>query len=570
MRYWDLEPHEIPALFQDLKARGLTTVGAWVPWADLETDQKSRLRRFLVQAIRFQFKVRLSVTPEVAIGYPNGGVPNDLLRKAENIAQDRSGQPIYSFAPPNMHPLVNLVAPQVFQRFGHFLLKLSQEIKEVLAEHFDAEIDLIVGDSFFKHYRTLGLGAEDHGDYASLYFQKELDAIRDWNPAQSERTFRVRAVDFLQSRFERHQSVRVESRNFSVRSGSLDRLLDEIVGSVQSAPEYFSRFYESRHYCNAIWCDDLGSINELGLKFVLSSGMMLYGDFWLPAEDLLRLSPKFLSRLGQIGQSLSMSENYFEQSVLCMVKNPFSVARISQILREKLGPRMAIATSLFDVPDIKLERTKLLFVEEALVIENDQFRALVERAKQYNYTLALFRSSLCKRSQAELSCFETFKIKHGWEYEVALFPDGGQLLVIDGHESTLSNMEELVTRILAVAKAEPVLRTNSKKVLANFICNHMDESIVTGFLFNPSDVVEELQFTIPRSVSIEGIEARAEEENESDRLRAEKRLIVQVPPYAVVPVLLQFESRVDVPVTTDELLEEELLSREPERQAELV
>ena len=555
VRYWDLEPHEIPILFQDLKARGIAVVGAWVPWADLESDQNFRLRRFLTQAIRFQFKVRLSVTPEVAIGFPNGGVPNDLLRKAENIAQDRSGQPIYSFAPPNMYPLVNLVAPQVFQRFGHFLLKLSQEVKEVLTEHFDAEIDLIVGDSFFKHYRTLGLSPEDHGDYASLYFQKELDAIRGWNPAQSERTFRVRAVDFLQSRFERHQSVNIEPRNFCVRSGSLERLLDEIVGSEHSAPDYFSRFYHSRDYCNAIWCDDLSTINELGLKFVVSSGMMLYGDFWLPAEDLLRLSPKFLSRLGQIGDSLSGSENYFDQSVLCMVKNPFSVARVSQILREKLGLRMSVVTSLFDVPDLKLERTKLLFVEEALEIENDQFRALIEQTKQHNYTLALFRSSPCQRSQAELPCFETFKIKHDWEYEVALFPEGGQLLIIDGHESTLSNMEELVTRILAVAKAEPMLKTNSKRVLANFICSHLDKNFVTGFLFNPSDVVEELQYTLPRTASIRGIEIHEEEQNEHDRLRAEKRVIVQVPPYAVVPVLLQ---------------NMEFLNSESQRQAKLV
>lgn len=569
VRYWDLETHEIPALLQDLKAKGLRTVGAWVPWADLESDQKHRLRRFLTQAIRFGFKVRLGVTPEVAIGYPNGGVPHDLLRKPENIAQDRSGQPIYSFAPPNMHPLANLIAPQVFQRFGHFLVKLSQEVKEVLVEHFDAEIDLVVGDSFFKHYRTLGLAPEDHGDFASLYFQRELDAIRDWNPARAERTFRVRAVDFLQSRFSCFENVSVQTRNHCVRSGSLDRLLDELVGSGVAAEDLFDQFYKARHYCDAIWCDDLSALNELGLKFVLSGGMMLYGDIWVPVDDVTRLSERYLSRLTAIGESFSSTDHYFEQNILCIVKNRFALARVSQIMHEKLGPRMRIASSLFDVPDSQMERTKLLFVEEALNIDNEQFRALIDRAKRFHCTIALFRSALCKRSQADLSCYETFQIKHGWEYEIAIFPDGGQVIVIAGHESSLTNMTDLVARVQAVAGSENIYASASQSVKSIFIRNNADPETTTAFLFNPSDSVEDITFTLPVDVQISGIDVTESERSEEHILFERKQSVAQIPPLAVVPLQLSNVSRKETPVDLF-IPSTETLVNDSEREAKLV
>ncbi|WP_339941264.1 hypothetical protein, partial [Undibacterium luofuense] len=73
---------------------------------------------------------------------------------AENLAQDRLGHPFYACVPPNIHPLVSLLAPAVFQRYGHFLLKLHQVLTEALddggleqRETKSADLELIVSDS---------------------------------------------------------------------------------------------------------------------------------------------------------------------------------------------------------------------------------------------------------------------------------------------------------------------------------------------------------------------------------------------------------------------------------------
>ena len=108
VRYWESNAKEIFAVIDRIRESGATAVGAFVPWTHLETDRHHLLQKLVKQCKASGVSLRLVVTPELGIGFPNGGVPDELLRERQNLAQDRLGHPFYACVPPNIHPLVSL------------------------------------------------------------------------------------------------------------------------------------------------------------------------------------------------------------------------------------------------------------------------------------------------------------------------------------------------------------------------------------------------------------------------------------------------------------------------------
>ena len=540
IRYWDMEAPRIAAHLQEIKQSGLNSVGAWVPWAHLESDRRQSLRKFLKQAAQFGLKARLVVTPEVGVGYANGGIPEDLLRKVENLARDRTGQTIYSCSPPNVHPLVNLNSPPVFQRYGHFLLRLAQEIQEAIEENFESKIELVVGDSFFKHYRTAGLPPEDHGDFSPLFLQRELDFMQGWTPAQAERTFCVRALDFLAQRFERSREVSVSGRNFFMRGASLERLVEEIAGAEPDPARIFQELRLARPRCDGVWLEGLAALAPKERSFLVSAALAFYGDLWLPIEDCLATSQSFRQRMGQLRESLSSEDSRYERPVLAIVQNRFAPARLTHALRAKLEGALQLRSSMIDLKAEELRRIRIMVVEEALLIEYEQFQALVRRAREDGATIAFFRSSLCKRAQAEMNLFDKFKFNHGWRYEVTLFPGGGHILVVDGQEHGGVSMDTLAERLLAVGGVEKwctmsdacVSRMTFDPQTAVIGGQALRERII--FFANPSDEERRVKMSFTRGLRFEGMRLARAEGATPDPLEAEE-MEATIPALALVP-----------------------------------
>ncbi len=256
VRYWDYNSKDIFAAIERIRESGATTIAAFVPWSHLETDRHHLLQKLVKQCAASGLSLRLGITPELGIGYPNGGVPDELLRERQNLAQDRLGHPFYACVPPNIHPLVSLLAPAVFQRYGHFLLKITQELTEVFQEGFEADLELVVSDSLFKHYRNTGLAASDHGDFSLRHMQFGAGYKKEeWTPALAERIFHSRAFDFLESRFSKFSKVKVVSRNLFARDSSHGRLLEELIGSGPGHADLFKELVRARASCSVAWLD---------------------------------------------------------------------------------------------------------------------------------------------------------------------------------------------------------------------------------------------------------------------------------------------------------------------------
>lgn len=556
VRYWESNSKELFAVIERIRDSGATTVAAFIPWSHLETDRHHLLQKLVKQCKASGLTLRLVVTPELGIGYPNGGVPDELLRERQNLAQDRLGHPFYACVPPNVHPLVSLLAPAVFQRYGHFLLKLTQELTEALGDGFDAKdsgpgasIELIVSDSLFKHYRNTGLAAADHGDYSLRHLQFGAGYKKEeWTPALAERIFHTRAFDFLQSRFDKFPNVNVVSRNLFARDSSHGRLLEELMGAGPNHADLFRDLVRARASCSIAWLDDLFRLRDRERNFLVSSALVTFGEAWLNEHDYFSLSEGFRAKMQKLVRGFSTDETSLSRPAIALSQNRFAPARISVLLQEKLGVALQLKNSIADITARDRCETKLFVVEEGFPLELRQTLELLALPRERDCTLVLFRSSLCEHGVREFKKLKTFRLNHGWLFEIGIYPGGGHVLLIEGQESSQLSMNTLGDSLVSVARIEPFCsfdRAESGVLSATVNWNLADESpeekargeMKTLFLMNPDPETRKLTLEFPRAVRIHGAGAGAE----ADTGNAGKCFETELPALSVIPLSIFVE-----------------------------
>ncbi|MGZ3658645.1 MAG: hypothetical protein ACXVCK_01050 [Bdellovibrionota bacterium] len=549
-KYGEANSKEIFAVGERIRERGATTIAAFVPWSHLETDRHHLLQKLVKQCAASGLSLRLGISPELGIGYPNGGVPDELLRERQNLAQDRLGHPFYACVPPNIHPLVSLLAPAVFQRYGHFLLKLTQELSEVFTEGFETPVELVVSDSLFKHYRNTGLAAADHGDFSLRHMQFGAGYKKEeWTPALAERIFHSRAFDFLQSRFAKNGNVKVVSRNLFARDSSHGRLLEELVGSGPNHADLFKDVVRARAHCSIAWLDDLFRLRDRERNFLISSSLVIFGEIWLNEHDYFSLSAGFRAKMQKLVRGFTTEETELARPTIALSQNRFAPARISTLLQEKLGVALKLKTSLADINAHERKTTKLFVVEEGFSLELRQTHELLSFVRERDCTLVLFRSSLCESGLQELKKLKTFRLNHGWLFEIGIFPGGGHVLLIEGQEHSQLSMNTLGDSLVSVARIDPFCsfdrgESGLLSVTVNWDLN--DESpeekakgeMKTLFLMNPETEAKKVSLEFASPVRIHGMQGGASAENGEP---GGKCFETELPPLSVIPLSLFVE-----------------------------
>jgi len=548
VRYWDYNPKEIFAAIERIRESGATTIAAFVPWSHLETDRQHLLQKLVKQCAASGLALRLGVSPELGIGYPNGGVPDELLRERQNLAQDRLGHPFYACVPPNIHPLVSLLAPAVFQRYGHFLLKITQELAEVFEEGFDTPVELVVSDSLFKHYRNTGLASDDHGDFSLRHMQFGAGYKKEeWTPALAERLFHSRAFDFLHSRFAKFNSVKVISRNLFARDSSHGRLLEELVGGGPNQADLFRDIVRARAHCSIAWLDDLFRLRDRERNFLVSSTLVLFGELWLNEHDYFALSEGFRAKMHKLMIGFSTDETELARPTIALSQNRFAPARISGLLQDKLGVALKLKTSLADISMQERRSTKLFVVEEGFNLELRQTLELLSLARERDCTLVLFRSSLCEAGLQELRKLKTFRLNHGWLFEIGIFPGGGHVLLIEGQEHSQLSMNTLGDSLVSVARIEPFCsfdRGDSNLLSVSVNWNLKDETpqekakgeMKTLFLMNPETEARKVTLEFVSPVRIHGAGGSGAAADHMGSEPGGLRFETELPPLSVIPL----------------------------------
>jgi len=553
VRYWDYNPKDIFSAIDRIRESGSTTLAVMVPWSHLETDRHHMLQKLVKQAAASGLSLRLCVTPELGIGYANGGVPDELLRERHNLAQDRLGHPFYACVPPNIHPLVSLLAPAVFQRYGHFLLKLTQELTEVFAEGFETDVELVVTDSLFKHYRNTGLAASDHGDFSLRHMQFGAGYKKEeWTPALAERIFHSRAFDFLESRFSKFPRVKVVSKNIFARESSHGRLLEEMIGSGPNHADLFRDLIRARSSCSIAWLDDLYRLRDRERNFLVSSALVLFGEIWLNEHDYFALSEGFRAKMRKLIRGFSTEETELARPAIALAQNRFAPARISALLQDKLGVALKLKTSLAEIDAEERKFTKLFVVEEGYTLELRQTMELLGLARDRDCTLVLFRSSLCETGLKELKKLKTFRLNHGWLFEIGIYPGGGHVLLIEGQEHSQLSMGTLGDSLVSVARIEPFCsfdRGESGVISVSVDWALKDETpeekakgtMKTLFLMNPEPEAKKLTLEFNGRVRIHGMSQGEGASAESGDEGFGKCFETELPPLSVIPMSLFVE-----------------------------
>lgn len=549
VRYWDYNPKDILAVLDRFHENGTRTIAAFIPWSHLETDRLHLLQKFVRQAFASGFSLKLGVSPELGIGYSNGGIPDELLRERQNLAQDRLGHPFYACVPPNIHPLVSLLAPQVFQRYGHFLLKLTQELTEVLSTGPQHELELVVSDSLFKHYRNIALPSTDHGDFSLRHMQFGAGYRKEeWTPALAERIFHSRAFDFLSSRFAKFPQVKIASHNLFTRDCTQSRLMEEILGAGPNPTDLFKSIARARSTCSLAWLDDLYQMRDKERNFLISSSLLIYGQLWLNEHDYSSISPAFRKKLGKMMTGFSSHETELSRPAISFVQNRFAPARISTLLQDKLGVALQFKTSLSELLDKEKKDTKLFAVEEGYSLEFRQFMELLNIVRQRDCALVVFRSSLCEAGLAEFRKLKKFRLNHGWLFEIGIFPDGGHVLLVEGQEHSQLSMDSLGDSLISVARIEPFCSFERKgnnvfSMSVNWTLEDQQPDLgqmKTLFLMNPEAKDKKMNIEFGQNVRIHGVQNKntqsAEEEGPGTYFETE------LPPLSVIPLSVFVET----------------------------
>jgi hypothetical protein len=556
VRYWDYGQRDALELLERLRSAGVKHIGAFVPWSHLETDRQHSLQRFARQVLAGGFSLRLGVTPELGIGYSNAGVPDELLRERQNLAQDRLGRPIYACAPPNIHPLVSLLAPQVFQRYGHFLLKLVQELTEVFDEGLPQPVELVVTDSMFKHYRNAGLNSQDHGDFSLRHMQFGAGYKREeWTPALAEKIFFSRAHDFLESRFSRFSGLTVRSERIFAREANQQRLIEEMLSAGPSPAGLFRALTKGRASCSLAWLDDFHGLKDRERSFLISSALLTFGELWISENDFFQLSPSFQKKLGRMEQSFGQEAVELSQPAIALVQNRFAPARIPTLLQEKLGAGVLFRRSLSDITENEKAKLRLLAVEEGYSLELRQTLDLFSLAKKYDCTIVLFRSSLCESSRREIQKLKTFRLNHGWLFEIALFPEGGNILLVEGQESSTLSMDTLGDSLLSVARIEPLCALATKGGMAATLAldwrmstNGDSSSEVakmrTLILINPEPKAQQVELDFHAKAKIQGLQLGGGPAQSAEELPGTK-FETELPGLSVIPLTVFLQPEID-------------------------
>jgi hypothetical protein len=539
VRYWEFTAAELQKRLEQLRDQGCQSVAAWVPWSHLESDRHHLLQKMVRHSFALGMRVKLGVTPELGIGYWNNGLPEDLLKERHALAQDRTGQAIYNCAPPNIHPLLSMSAPSVFQRYGHFLLKLTQELTEILYEIPDGSLTFVISDSLFKHYHTTGLPPEDHGDFSIRFLaQGGGGSSQSTNPSGAESIFINRAKDFLKSRFQKYKGVVVIDQKVFSRSASLDRLLIELARSSANLPVMFREMTAARAHSQLVWLDDLFGLSEKERNFLISAALISYQQVWLSEDVWKQCSQVFRRRIANLIEGFSQEAAQQFQPACIFVTNRFAPARLAQTLRTKLGARLCFQT----LPNGSFAETfpakKLIIAEEGLTLEFQQYLELAALTKIQACTVMLFKSSLCERALRDLASQKKFNVARGWKYDIIMQPSGGQMIFVEGEETTLSPMDELADSAIAVAQLKSwcqLDRTSQEIYSISIDWPETESEIVkTLFLLNPSSQSMPLTLNFLPETKIQGIFLGNSQQMASP-INGEFFEGV-LPPYSVVPL----------------------------------
>lgn len=518
VRYWEGNPDQVKAVIRNLRENGAESVAIIVPWAHLATDRHQRLFKLIRSVNYYDLRLRIIVTPELGSGFPNAGIPDNIQREAKYWAKDRFGQTFYNTSPPNMHPLVNLGHHDVFQKFGHFLLKFVQELSTVLFECDQLPIELVVTDSLYRHYQITG--SEEFGAHNENSF--------------SEREFVERSCEFLQSKLSQFGNVQVTQKKLFSREASLGRLLEEINGGRVAFAELVKRLTQKAPLNSGAWFDSLRGLKEKERNFLLSASLVLCGDVFLSQDDFLELKSKYRLKLQKFMRDLrGKVETY--APVLALVEDVRKCSEEVQEMQNRLGQSLKILRG--DASLYRLAAYQLAVVDKSLKVSQELLEKFIDTASDHPVTIAFHRESLDANAAKLLHAHRTFQITHEWAFEVAIFQNAGKIVIYDEEKRHKQASEKLIDRLLKISEIRPLCKVNHRDIVTVVVRWQESDLLKTVFILNTNHNAQKIDIRFAKEIELFGVSLQKNPGN-AHGLNG-SGFSAEIPGLAVIPMNMQ-------------------------------
>jgi hypothetical protein len=580
INYWEMKPSQYESKLQELAMLDITEVGAFIPWAHLETDIYHSLKKFVRAAIGYKMRVRLYVMPELGVNYPYSGLPRELLENHNNQAIDGSGQVIYNTAAPNIFPLPSFLAPEVVKRFGNYLIKVAGVLSEIANETSEAHLcEVVIGDGLFNYYRSFQSKPVDHGDYSAAHVMAFRDFLDKEYSAEGSATFKRQVYEvYNRHLFFAHMEQLLREKTemiFSKKNPKLrisfedilnpecvpelnqHALFAEVTNMKCSTKRFYDEIAEAGSRNENIYLNHAGifrKFTEQEKSFLVLSSLIHSGIAALSSDDVMSFSDSFRKKIGQLLTAMKLGEyqnlrklryvsasKYFknEECYNCLKRMAQGVLTVGCGLTQRRSDRTSEESRFHE---------RLIFIDPSMIIKPVDFLKALSLAqsgkvvaipapfeKVTNYeTVALNHYQQFKRGRQSL------KINIGLFYEVfeyhlgkVVFYDSSSFWSSSVHTGS-DALSLFFKALLGLAEIAPICLVNNQRLHVICHVSRVDPSDKLLFLINPESEVITAKLTFECDVGLSALPQETSNNIQAESWMIGKNFELQVPPKGIL------------------------------------
>ena len=496
LNYWEIRPSLMGSKLDELMRKGVTQIATFVPWQAVESDIAHTLIRFLQAAAERHIRVWLILSPEVGVHYPNSGLPKDLIKQNQNMAQSCYNEKIGVNLPPNSFILPSLFSLDFNKRYYSFLGRMDSIFSDFARNQPNLlnNFTVVLSGSFWKYYRSprlsssrlFGGTAGDYSTHAALAYRQRVDHFfsqreftdpspsaanrwkarsleevnRKWFYQQSEDVFKARSQQMIRKKVTNLKLTEFEiytpeadpgmaysnfvqmlsngHANFASLSKSIDESSTRLTsnGATRSAP-----------FIHWTSMGGFRALSDAEKQFLILKSLLLMGGkgggVLVDEAEWTSFSQNFRSRADSIARSLSEGEFQIKSQVLYLAPHLWSNSGpLWDELSKRMGPNAKVISSADLIQ--KENSSRLLVIDPHYILMKEGTQNILSWAKA-GRVVAIPRSQFySEAARAELNqvLLRTKKIEVdlGLSYSLHSLGDG-KLILYDVPSDSMSKSD---------------------------------------------------------------------------------------------------------------------------------
>lgn len=600
INYWEFrssKSNRMGEKLDELLRHGISHLATFVPWQAVESDISHTLARFLQAVAERKMTVKLILTPEVGVHYPNSGLPKDIFSKPENLARHAGGGAATVNLPPNSFALPSLASPEFMKRYHNFLSRIDNLLADLGRQHphLLSGVTAVLSGSYWKYYRAPkdsstqafgGMGG-DYSGYSAVAYRQRLEQFysqREFmepNPAAANR-WKARAYEDINRRwFYQHSEDVFRNRSTQfVRRKALPGQLQQIeLFTPEADPGYsYSNFLQMISGAHADFNRLSALIDEAGTRasqvgdqptrpqihwtglggfrtlsdsekqFLILKSILVMGGrgggLLIDEEEWFALSQSFRTRAEALARLISQGDLRLSNRALYLAPHLWSSAgTLWDELQTRLGPNARLAATVDRV--IAERDANLVLVDPAYILTREVVQKLTEWARS-GRVVVLPRSPLYTEAAREeleksLASSNRMDIDLGISYGLHVLGEG-KLIVYDLPEGVaargeaLSSWQTFLASVLSVAGLQSYCNVSDGRL--KVIPLEKSGGGLGLFILNGTGRPVAADLLFQGEVSVSDLSLSFVNERAQDRpdVVPANRFALEVPPCGILPI----------------------------------